>query len=138
MTTVKVKVLNEGVHSGDASGIVPSSFRILRQLLSRIENVETGELVEDFQVIIPPNRYAEALKVSEQMGQPLLQRFPFAEGVQPVTKNVFNGYINNTWKSTLCTVGADGLPATATAGNVLRPETTAKISIRLPPTLEIE
>lgn len=65
MTTVKVKVLNEGVHSGDASGIVPSSFRILRQLLSRIENVETGELVEDFQVIIPPNRYAEALKVSE-------------------------------------------------------------------------
>ncbi|KAL4505955.1 hypothetical protein ABPG72_013716 [Tetrahymena utriculariae] len=135
---VKVKVLNEGVHSGDASGIVPSSFRVLRQLLSRIENAETGELVDDFQVVIPADRYVEALQVSHQMGEPLLQRFPLAKGVQTVTKNVFNGYVNSTWKATLCVVGADGLPAASSAGNVLRPETTVKISIRLPPTLDVE
>jgi len=55
---VKVKVLSEGVHSGDASGIVPSSFRILRELLDRIEDSETGIVHDDFQVIIPPERYA--------------------------------------------------------------------------------
>lgn len=77
------------------------------------------------------------MKVSEQLGEPLIHRFPLAQGVETVSKSVFTGYVNNTWKSTLCVVGAD-LPATATAGNVLRPETTAKISIRLPPTLNVE
>jgi len=47
-TELKVTVLNEGVHSGDGSGVVPSSFRIIRQLLNRIENVETGEVVDNF------------------------------------------------------------------------------------------
>src|SRR5262249_46542391 len=40
--TLSVQVLDEGVHSGDASGVVPSSFRILRRLLSRLEDEETG------------------------------------------------------------------------------------------------
>src|SRR6266567_2153944 len=40
-----VEVLTEGVHSGAASGIVPSSFRIARQLLSRLEDERTGEIV---------------------------------------------------------------------------------------------
>lgn len=58
MLTLNVKVLNEGVHSGDASGIVPSSFRVLRMLLDRIENSHTGEMHEDFQVNIPAERYS--------------------------------------------------------------------------------
>ena len=38
--TLKVEILTEGVHSGDASGLVPSSFRILRQVLDRLEDSE--------------------------------------------------------------------------------------------------
>lgn len=72
------------------------------------------------------------------MGETLLSRFPFPEGVEPVTKNHFNAYINNTWKATLCIVGQDGIPAAATAGNVMRPETTLRLSIRLPPTKNVE
>lgn len=71
-TVVTVKVLNEGVHSGDASGVVPSSFRILRQLLDRIDNPETGEVVEDFQVNIPGERYLQAYKTSEILGNTIL------------------------------------------------------------------
>lgn len=89
-------------------------------------------------MIIPPNRYAEALQVSEQLGEALVNRFPLAEGVKPVNKNPFYAYVNNTWKSTLSTVGADGFPPIATAGNVLRTETAVKLSIRLPPTKNVE
>ena len=39
-----VQVLTEGVHSGDASGVVPASFRIVRALLSRLEDGATGEI----------------------------------------------------------------------------------------------
>lgn len=66
--SIKVEVLTEGIHSGDASGIVPSSFRIIRQLLERLENAETGEVHEAFQVDIPPVRYEEMYKLVQQKG----------------------------------------------------------------------
>ncbi|KAL4468361.1 hypothetical protein ABPG72_012255 [Tetrahymena utriculariae] len=136
--TVNVKILDEGVHSGDASGIVPCSFRVLRQLINRIENEETGEVDDGFQVVIPADRYLEATNLTEKIGMKLIERFPLTKEMQFTTNNVFQAYINNTWKATLCTVGADGFPQTCNAGNVLRPDTTLKLSIRLPPTLNVE
>lgn len=44
IATLGVKVLTEGVHSGDASGVVPSAYRIINMLISRIENNKTGEV----------------------------------------------------------------------------------------------
>lgn len=55
--TLKVQVLTEGVHSGDASGIVPDSFRLLRQILNNIEDQLSGKMHESLQVEIPADRY---------------------------------------------------------------------------------
>lgn len=71
-----VKVLKEGVHSGDASGIVPSSFRIIRMLLDRIEDSKTGYVHEDLHVIIPPNRYEEALNACKKVPDYIEKHFP--------------------------------------------------------------
>ncbi|KAM3130754.1 hypothetical protein pb186bvf_017168 [Paramecium bursaria] len=133
-TNVTVEVLNEGVHSGDASGIVPSSFRILRQLLDRIENPKTGEVIEDFQVNIPGERYLQATKTSAILGNTVITKFPWAQNTQPVSQDPLRAYLNRIWKAQLAIIGADGLPNAAIAGNVLRPYTTLKISLRLPPT----
>jgi len=54
---LKVKILKESVHSGDASGIVPETFRIVRKILDRIDCVETGQVVKQFHVNIPGERY---------------------------------------------------------------------------------
>ncbi|CAD8049818.1 unnamed protein product [Paramecium sonneborni] len=131
---VTVKVLDEGVHSGDASGVVPSSFRIQRLLLDRIDNPNTGEVVEDFQVNIPGERYLQAQKAAEVLGKSTLTKFPFHGTTQPTTQDYFKAYLNRIWKAQLSVVGAEGLPQAKTAGNVLRPETTLKYSLRLPPT----
>ncbi|EGR34265.1 hypothetical protein IMG5_018610 [Ichthyophthirius multifiliis] len=138
MLTLNVKVLEEGVHSGDASGVVPSSFRILRILLDRIEDSKTGEMHEDLQVNIPVYNYSQAVKVSETMPDSIINKFPFVQGMQPTTKNALNAYINKTWKSQLSITGADYLPQAQSAGNVLRPQTSIKLSIRLPPTKDPE
>src|SRR5215472_273805 len=56
-----VKVLEEGVHSGDASGVVASSFRILRSLLSRLEDETSGRIKpQDLYVEIPAQRMEQA------------------------------------------------------------------------------
>ena len=54
---IKIKVLRDGVHSGEASGIVPSTFKIANRILSRMENINTGELIEYFQRDVPSDRY---------------------------------------------------------------------------------
>ncbi|CAD8043665.1 unnamed protein product [Paramecium primaurelia] len=131
---VTVQVLNEGVHSGDASGVVPSSFRIFRQLLNRIDDPKTGEVVDDFQVTIPGERYIQAQKTAAVFSEGLINKFPLHGNTQPVSLDTFKTYINKVWKAQLAIVGADGLPTAQTAGNVLRPETTLKLSVRLPPT----
>eukprot|EP01017_Pseudomicrothorax_dubius_P041196 TRINITY_DN6563_c0_g4_i1.p2 TRINITY_DN6563_c0_g4~~TRINITY_DN6563_c0_g4_i1.p2 ORF type:complete len:476 (+),score=99.84 TRINITY_DN6563_c0_g4_i1:43-1470(+) len=133
---LKVEILSEGVHSGDASGIVPSSFRIARQLLNRIDDPLTGEANSKFQVIIPGDRYQEGLKTAEYMADSLFQKYPFLEGTLPTDTNPIRAYFNRVWKAQLSITGADGLPPTATAGNVLRPSTTLKVSLRTPPTLD--
>ena len=132
-----VKVLDEGVHSGDASGIVPSSFRIIRELLSRIEDEETGRvLVEGLHVEIPEERMAQAAKVAEVLGDEVYSKFPFLDGMTPMADDLTELVLNRTWRPALSITGADGIPPLASAGNVLRPHTALKLSMRLPPTLD--
>jgi acetylornithine deacetylase/succinyl-diaminopimelate desuccinylase-like protein len=135
--TLKVEVLTEGVHSGDAGGVVPDSFRIARQLLSRLEDETRGEVLpSEFHVPIPPERHEQAQAAGMELGEALYQRFPFTHGTRPVTTEPSELILNRTWRPALSVIGADGLPALAGAGNVLRPMTALKLSLRLPPTCD--
>ena len=132
-----VEVLTEGVHSGAASGIVPSSFRILRQILDRLEDSRTGEILpRDFHVAIPPERVAEAREVANVLGAEIYDRFPFPPGARAVSTDAHELILNNTWRPALAITGAAGLPLPADGGNVLRPKTSLKLSLRLPPTCD--
>lgn len=136
---LRVDILTEGVHSGDASGIVPSSFRILRQVLSRVEEEATGRIrVEGLHVQIPEQRVAQARRVAEVLGQDVYSRFPWVEGARPMAQDGTELILNRTWRPTLSVVGVEGIPPLASAGNVLRPFTTFKLSVRIPPRLDAE
>ena len=135
--TLNVRVLEEGVHSGDASGIVPSSFRVLRQLLDRIEDSSTGRIKADvLNVDIPSERIAQAQEAAHVLGSHVFDKFPWPEGVVPMTSDLAEMVLNRTWRPTLSVTGAEGLPKLEDAGNVLRPYTAVKLSVRLPPTLD--
>ena len=134
---LRVEILNEGVHSGDASGIVPSSFRILRRLLSRLEDENTGRiLVPELQVDVPAGRLAQARATAQSLGEEVYSKFPWIDGAQPVVSEHDELILNRTWRPALSITGIDGIPALASAGNVLRPQTTVKLSLRIPPRLE--
>ena len=134
---LRVSVLHEGVHSGDASGVVPSSFRILRQLLSRIEDQVTGKiLVKDLFVEIPGERLAQARNAAKVLGNDIFDKFPFLPGMVPMDPDLTELVLNRTWRPALSITGADGLPPLSNAGNVLRPCTAVKLSLRLPPMLD--
>lgn len=134
--TLRVDVLREGVHSGDASGIVPSSFRLLRQLLSRLEDAATGQiLVSALHAPIPEQRRAQAQVAAEQLGSAVFSKFPFFGATQPQGADLAELILARTWRPTLSVTGGAGLPAVADAGNVLRPQTTVTLSFRLPPTV---
>jgi acetylornithine deacetylase/succinyl-diaminopimelate desuccinylase-like protein len=130
-------VLEEGVHSGDASGVVPSSFRVLRLLLSRLEDEDTGAIrPSELYAQIPPERVAQARRAAAALGSAVHTKFPFPPGTSPVTEDLTELVLNRTWRPQLAVTGIDGLPKPADAGNVLLPYTTAKLSLRLPPTLD--
>ncbi len=132
-------VLREGVHSGFSSGVVPSSFRVLRQLLSRLEDETTGAMrLPELQPQIPPDRLAEVRKMAEALGDEVWTQFPFAPGVQAMGSDNVDRILGRTWRSTLSVTGAAGMPALESAGNVLRPYTSLALSIRLPPTANAE
>ena len=134
---LRVEILTEGVHSGDASGIVPSSFRILRQLLSRIDDEVNGQVrLEALYVEIPQARKEQARAVAEVLGDEVYSRFPWVSGARPVTSDGTELVLNRTWRPALSVTGIEGLPTLASAGNVLRPFTAAKLSIRIPPRLD--
>ena len=135
--TLTVRVLTEGVHSGMATGIAPTPFRILEQLLARIENPVTGDLLlDDLHVTLPADRRAQAVVAARVLGESVAGKLPWAKGVQPVSNDPAELIINSTWRATLAVTGADGLPPTAAAGNVLLPQLTVKISLRTPPTCD--
>lgn len=137
--TLIVEILTEGVHSGDAGGIVPCSFRILRQLLDRIDDPETGLVqTNGFNVTIPENRKAQARLAAGVLGEKVYSKFPFVQTARPVSEDPAELILNRTWRPALAITGAGGLPAITDAGNVLRPQTSVKVSLRIPPTCDAE
>ena len=142
---LRVDVLTEGVHSGDASGVVPSSFRVLRQVLDRLEDSATGRLLPGlFHCEVPAERLAQARATADILGDEVYKRFPWAhydcggasQSVLPTTTDPLQALLNRTWMPTLSVTGAEGFPAMKDAGNVLRPYTAFKLSLRLPPLVE--
>ena len=139
---LKVEILTEGVHSGDASGLVPSSFRILRQVLDRLEDSKTGRLLPaSFHCEIPAARVEQAQAAAEILRDEVWKRFPWSCGGDgnpclPTTTDPVQVLLNRTWRPTLSITGADGFPALGNAGNVLRPYTAFKLSLRLPPLVD--
>jgi acetylornithine deacetylase/succinyl-diaminopimelate desuccinylase-like protein len=143
--TLKVQVLTEGVHSGDASGLVPSSFRIMRQVLDRLEDSKTGRLLPaSFHCEVPADRLEQARATAAILGDEVYKRFPWAHAdcggstafALPTTTDPLQALVNRTWTPTLSVTGAEGFPALQDAGNVLRPYTAFKLSLRLPPLVD--
>ena len=135
--TLRVQVLEEGVHSGDGSGVVASSFRILRQLLSRIEDERTGKiLLSELHVEVPAPRLAQARAAAEVLGDEVFSKFPWVAGMKPVSADRTELVLNKTWRPALSVIGAEGMPLPQNAGNVLRPYTSLKLSVRIPPRLD--
>ncbi len=146
--TLTVEVLSEGVHSGNASGIVPSSMRIARQLLNRIDDPATGRVLADaFHADIPQQRLQQAHVAGQILGDQVWRQFPWVgcnhgpdahAHALPVTQDPVEAILNRTWRPALSVTGAAGFPGIDSAGNVLRPKTTFKLSLRLPPTVDGE
>ncbi len=137
--TLVVELLREGVHSGDGSGVIASSFRVLRALLSRLENANSGAILPEYlHAEIPPGRIEEAHKVAAALGDAVWNKFPVLAGVSPISDDPAELILNRTWRPALSVTGAGGLPAIKDAGNVLRPRTEMQLSLRLPPTLDGE
>ncbi len=137
--TLSVEVLTEGVHSGDASGVVPSSFRIARLLLDRLEDATTGKVLPaQFHVPIPQERVDQAHAAAAIMGDNVVRKYPLAGSTRPMLEPGGEAMLNRTWRPALSVIGAGGLPAIADAGNVLRPKTSLALSLRLPPLVDGE
>ena len=136
---LSVEVLTEGVHSGDASGVVASSFRIARTLLDRLEDSDSGVLKDPaLHAPIPEERKSQAHRAAQVVGEDVWRKFPFVPGMRPMHGEVAELILNRTWRPMLAVTGAEGLPQPASAGNVLRPKTELVLSLRLPPTLDAE
>ncbi len=137
--TLTVETLTQGVHSGDAGGVVPSSFRVARHLLERLEDSVDGRIVPGhFNATIPDERRTQAREAAMVIGATLRDRFPFADGVLPEEEDLTELVLNRSWRPALEVTGTDGLPPIAEAGNVLRPYTAMKLALRLPPTVDGE
>ena len=137
--TLRVDVLSEGVHSGTASGVVPSSFRTARQLISRVEDEDSGQIkTEALHADIPEQRLEQAKLAAETLQELVYEKFPWAvDDPQPSESHV-ELLLNNTWRPTLAITGQEGMPDLINAGNVLLPYTVLKLSFRLPPTVNAE
>ena len=139
---LKVDILTEGVHSGDSSGVVPSSFRILRHVLDRLEDSATGRLLPaGFHCSLPADRAEQARAAAAILGEQAWKTFPWACGADggptlPTTTDPVEALLNRTWRPTLSVTGVDGFPEMKSAGNVLRPFTAFKLSLRLPPLVD--
>jgi acetylornithine deacetylase/succinyl-diaminopimelate desuccinylase-like protein len=134
---LNVRVLTEGVHSGMATGIAPTPFRIVEQLMARIENAVTGDvLLDELQATIPKDRRAQIQAAAKILGETVAGKLPFAPGVQPLSNDPVELLINSTWRATVAITGAEGLPPIGSAGNVLLPQLSFKLSLRLAPTTD--
>ena len=135
--TLKAEVLTEGVHSGDAGGVVPPPFLVLRKLLDRLEEPGTDRIVPDaLHAEIPADRIAQAEAAAETLGPDTFTRFPWAGNTGRPGVPTSELILNRTWRPNLAVTGQDGLPSLAKAGNVLLPQVTLNLSFRIPPTVD--
>lgn len=134
---VKVEVLTEGVHSGAAGGVVPSSFRLLRRLISRVEDEATGEIrLAELHAEVPEARRREAEEVVGLLGDKAVDRYPALPGLRLSGGDTLDRLLARSWAPSLALVGMDGIPSVRDGGNVLRPFTACKLSIRVPPSVD--
>jgi len=137
IVTLRVEVLSEGIHSGSAGGVVPSSFRLMRQLLSRVEDEATGEILVPELHAEPPGRYLAANEaIISELGPAATGDFPTVPSLELSGLNARDRLLRRTWMPALEVTGIDGVPSVKDGGNVLRPFTTAKLSLRLPPPVD--
>lgn len=137
--TLDVGVSREGVHSGMAGGIIPSSFRIARSLISRIEDEATGEiLLPELATEITPQLREEAKAVVDVLGDSAWTDLPTLEGLEPQTPGATEVILSGNWRPSLSVTGVDGMPSIANAGNVLRTHTALKLSMRIPPGVDAD
>ncbi len=135
--TLRVGILDEGVHSGDAGGVVPDSFRIARLLLSRIEDEATGVvLTAACKGEIPAERVTQAREAAGVLGDAVHGKFPFTGEAGPADKPIEELVLDRTWRPSLSVTGQEGVPELPMAGNVLRPMTALKLSVRVSPTVD--
>lgn len=133
---INAQVLKEGIHSGSGGGVAPESFSVLRAMLDRLEDPETGHVKPDaLHVLVSEKRIQEARDVVAAKQETKDTSLPLTEGVIPVTQDPVGQILQNTWEPSLAITGSDYLPNIADAGNVLRPQTSLKLSMRIPPTL---
>lgn len=137
--TLRVDVLESGVHSGVTSGIVPSSFAVMRTLLDRLEDPATGQVKVRSMHVPEPVRHMPALRrLAELSGDALWRRFPWAGDTEPRSFDPLELLLKNGWQPTLSILGAEGLPPVREAGALLRASTTLKLSFRIPPGADAE
>jgi len=132
-----ISLLTEGVHSGDGTGVIAASERVARILLDRIEDAHTGQIkLAALATKIPAQRVLQAERTAGVIGDEIFNKFPLQPGVEPLTRNVVELILNRTWRPGLAVTGADGWPPIGSAGNVLRPFTRLKLSLRIPPRVD--
>lgn len=136
---VRADVLEQGQHSGSASGVVPSSFRVLRQLLDRLEDSRTGRVIVDELVVDIPQAVKDAaIDNVAEFGDVAGNEQPIVPGLELMGRDPVERLLQRTWGATLSVTGQAGLPDSKIAGNVLRPFSELVISLRLPPTVDGE
>ncbi len=134
---LEVSLLTEGVHSGDGTGVVAASERVIRALLDRIDDSATGNVkLAALSTEVPPARREQIERTAAVLGDEVWSKFPLQPGVAPVSSDPVELILNRTWRPGLAITGADGWPAIRDAGNVLRPVTRLKLSIRIPPRVD--
>ena len=135
--SLEVELLSEGVHSGDGSGVIASTFRVARALIDRLEDAATGAIKpQELSVAIPPGRIEQSARAAAVLGEEVWNKFPVVPGVHPVARDPAELILNRTWRPALAVTGADGFPTVLNAGNVLRPKTALKLSLRIPPSVD--
>ena len=134
--TLSVKVSSVGVHSGHGSGVMPSSFRLARQLLSRLEDENTGEILPEWLHLKINDEMKKTCSEIVKMKGDEMKDFPLLEGVKKQVEDPLDIFMTMNLKPSLSIIGADGIPPIESAGNVLRTNTDLKISIRTPPGID--
>jgi acetylornithine deacetylase/succinyl-diaminopimelate desuccinylase-like protein len=98
-------------------------------------------LPEVFHCEIPAARAEQARSTAALLGDTVWKNVPWACGADggltlPMASDATEALLNRTWRPTLSVTGVEGMPPMGNAGNVLRPWTAFKLSLRLPPLVD--